>query len=263
MARLGDTSWYHGKSHVGKPKPGNALAPVIKRGQPILTAPGVILPAATPPLSGYVRLTVVDGADPMSIDMLTTGEPYMLPDGYAAGWTSVPRQGRVALPSWTSGIGLRQAIPITMDVLGYRALDVQDEWEALQRLARPLHGARPPVLTINGPVDHQTTRWVISGFAPDQASTKRRGSRMVRQDVLITLSEWVDVNAEKALRRGKPAKDKPRTVITTSGLNTLRKLAKHYLGNGRRWKEIAKLNHGLHSPDRHIAPNTKVRVPPK
>jgi hypothetical protein len=235
----------------------------IRRGQPILAGPGVALPASTVPLlPGYVRFTTTSGPL-MSLDMLTYSEPYMLADGYAAGWDSVPRQNRLTLPKWTSGGLLRQAVPITMDVLARRALDIHDAWNALQEMARPTDGTRPPTLRIAGPVDHRGYDWVIVGFAPDEASTKRRGSVMVRQNVLVTLGQWVDIKAESKLKSAKPAKDKPRSITTGGQVNTLKRIAKHYLHDAKRWKEIAKLNKGLHDPDRRIPPNTKVWIPPK
>jgi hypothetical protein len=261
--KFGDTS-----SHLGA-QPGYTpptLRPFdgnVRRGQPILSKTGVAYPVSTiPPLRGYVRFITTEGPL-LSLDMMTSGEPYMLPDGFASGWDSVQRINRLALPKWTGGVGLRQAVPVTMDVLGWRALDVQDAWDALQRMAAPAGGTRPPALQIAGPVDHPDVRWVITGFEPDAATTKRRGSKLVRQNVLITLSQWIDIKAERLVRSKTPAKDKPRQVVTTAAINTMHKLAKQYLGSSRRWQEIAKLNKGLHDPDRHIHPNTKIAMPPR
>lgn len=233
---------------------------VIRRGQPVLAGPGVALPTSTfPLLSGYVRLTTLEGPL-MSLDMLTYAEPYMLPDGYAAGWSLIERQNRLGSRTWTGGAPLAQAIPVTMDVFRVPGLDIDDAWKALRHMARPPGGTRPPSLRIAGPVDHPELQWVIIGLTPDPATTKRHGQKMVRQNTLITLGEWSEPNTKNALKRTTAAKDKPRIIVSLSG-DTLKKIARRELNDASRWTEIRKLNKGLHDPDRVIAAHTRISIP--
>lgn len=238
---------------------GNHIA--LKRGQPLITALGVALPTTTfPVLRGYVRLTTTEG--PLqSIDLFTTAEPRMLPDGYASGWDLLDRPGVMSRLKWGSGAPLRQVIPVTLDVLHFRGLDIEQEWAALRRIARPPDGARPPALKIAGPVDHKELEWVIVGFDIVD-DTKRRGHRMVRQSVLITVGEWSPLKTANTLKKGKPAKDKPRQITALAG-DTLKKIAKRVLNDASRWTEIRKLNKGLHDENRPIRAGTKITVPPR
>lgn len=246
-----------------RPDPANQLVGLripLRRGQPLLVGPGAALPMTTfPVVPGYVRFTTREGGL-RSLDVMTAGEARMLPEGYAAGWEVIARPGRVSRLKWTGGGGLRQAIPLTMDVLHYRGIDIEEEWQALRQLARPPRGERPPALRIAGPVDHKDLDWVIVALEPLD-DTRRRGHKMVRQSFLVTLGQWEEDKVRKSLRRSKPAKDKPRQVQVTYERRTLKAIAKYYLNDASRWKEIARLNKGLNDPARRLAVGTKIQIP--
>lgn len=228
----------------------------IQRGRPIISLPGVI-----PVLPGYVRLT--DRAGLTSLDLFTTAPPYMLPDGYAGGWESIALTDDIELPKWTGGKLHRQVLPVTLTVHRWPNLDVEREWAALETMARPAGGTRPPVLQLDGSVFHKGTDWTIISLEPANTPEGciRVGDRLVRQDATITVQQWRDPRA-RTLQRTAPAKDRNRVVHVTAALNTLKKLAKHYLHDAKRWKDIAKLNKGLNDPDRHLKLGTTVIVPP-
>lgn len=234
-------------------------------GRPVLTAEGAALSeVATPPLPGYVRLKIVDGAPLRSIDLYTLREPYMLPDGYASGWEDLERPDNVAVSAWRGGAGLRQRLDVTLDVLADRRLDVDEEWHELQRLARPPRGKRPPILRCFGPVEHRDKRWVIAELAPDEETLQRLGDRIVRIDVGIVLKQWVpaDLVDEEtgATRRATRA---PEFEIARQG-DTLKTIAKRRLGSARKWTEIrdAPGNRGkLRDPNRKLKTGTQVWLP--
>jgi hypothetical protein len=233
----------------------------LKPGQPLLVGPGVALPATTFPVRpGYVRITTVGGGALMSLDMLTTDEPYLLSDSYAAGWERIPRVGRVDLPLWTGGALIQQVIPVTLHVLKWRGLDIEKEWKALRKLARPPGGGRPPRVQLAGPVDHKEMDWTIVGLDIDPASTRRRGHKMVRQDVTITVQQWLNPDARAALDRTTRAKDAPRRAFFTASMNTVKKVAKHY---HVRWQAIRDTpgNKGLGDPDYKHPAGTVVWLP--
>lgn len=232
----------------------------LRWGQPVLTAHGQALSPTTIPVHrGYVRLTVTEG-QPFSLDLLTSSEPYLLPESFAAGWDQIERQGRTDLPIWRRGGLLRQAIPITMDVLKWRGVDIEDEWKALRALARPANARRPPVLKLAGPVDHKELTWTIVGLEPDAESTKRRGHKMVRQSAVITVQQWHDSKNDVVdLHTTKATPDRPRKVLSTEALNTPKKLAKHF---NVTVKQLRESNLGLGSdPDRKLPAKTVIWLP--
>lgn len=204
---------------------------------------------------GYVRLLT----DLFSLDILTIAEPYLLSEGFAAKWGTIERSGRIDAPTWNGGALLRQAIPVTMDVLVWPRLDIDDEWTALRHLARPANAKRPPVLRLAGPVDHKELDWTIVSLDIDPATTKRRGHRMVRQSCVITVQQWPGAVTEDTLSTRAPARDRERKVKTTAGMNTVKKIAKHYRV---KWQAIRDLNKGLGDPDRHLPVGTSVWIPP-
>lgn len=232
----------------------------LRQGQPLLTPRGQPLRAHdTPVRRGYVRLTLVEGS-PFSLDLLTTSEPYLLSESFAAGWTTIERTGKVDRPKWTRGALLRQAIPVILTTLKWPGLDIEDEWKALRHLARPPGGARPPAIRLAGPVDHKELRWTITNLDIDPDSTKRRGHAMVRQACTITVQQFSEAETEDTLTTVKAARDKPRKVLSTETLDTPRKIAK---ANGVTFKQLQQVNKGIGSdPDRKLKPKTTIWLPP-
>lgn len=231
----------------------------LRQGQPMLTPRGrALLPRFAPVRKGYVRLIVEEG-QPYSLDMLTTAEPYLLGESYAAGWDNAERPGRTDLPIWRRGGLLRQAIPVILTTLRWPNLDIEDEWRALRALARPANAKRPPVLRLAGPVDHKELQWVIVGLEIDAESTKRRGHKMVRQQATITVQQWPGVKELTELKTTKAALDRPRKILTTADMNTPKKIAKRY---GVSVKRLQELNLGLGDPDRKLPAKTEIWLPP-
>lgn len=232
----------------------------LRRGQPLLTPRGQPLrPDVVAVRRGYVRLIAVEGVA-FSLDLMTTSEPYLLSESFAAKWGTIERVGKVDRPRWTGGGLLRQAIPVILTTLKWPGLDIEDEWRALRHLARPPKGARPPAVRLAGPVDHKELQWTIVGLDIDPESTRRRGHRMVRQAALITVQQWSDTETEDTLTTVAAARDKPRKVLSTEALDTPAKIAKHY---GVSFKQLQQVNKGLGSdPDRKLQPKTAVWLPP-
>lgn len=254
---------------------GGALAPDrlatrtaagLRFGEPLLTRVGRTLPSVTPVRAGYVRLQVLEQrtGQPLglgvALDMLTDEEPRMLPDGYASGWETVSLPGRVNRLKWTGGDGLRQLVPITMDVLHTRHRDIEAEWQVLCHMARPPRGVKPPRLRVTGPVSHKDIDWVIVGF-DIRDDTRRRGHKLVRQSVDITIGQWSETHPAGTLKRTRPARDQTSTVTVSSSRRTLKEIAKYYLNDAGRWRDIAKLNKGLNDPDRRLPVGTKIIIP--
>lgn len=256
--RFGDLSWYSRPGAVQRsPVADLAIQPA---GVPLVA--GVELPpTAFPVQPGYVRLTTVTG-DLGSADYCMSGEAVLVTDRSAGGWNVVERPGRVGLTVWTGGAPLGLELPITLDGLAI-GRDVGDGWRRLMALWNPGHGEQPPVLRIAGHVPGTDRKWVVDTLDLGD-DTVRLGSRLVRQSATLRLLEFVDVDVAKAATRAdakKARKDVPRTVKVTASTDTLRLLAKHYLHDGRRWKEIAKLNKGLHDPNRKLKVGADIRIP--
>jgi hypothetical protein len=123
------------------------------------------------------------------------------------------------------------------------------------------------VLQLDGPVFHGQLDWTIVAFDPttDAETCIRVGDRLVRQDATITVQQWTAGKAP-SLKRTKPAKDRNRIVHTTAALDTLSKIAKHYMGDDKpkTIASIIKLNKGLRSKHRKLyPPSVAIVLPPK
>jgi hypothetical protein len=238
-----------------------------------LTRPqGAPVASATPPAnlpdlrSGYVRIATTD-APWAVLDVLTTAEPSLpLPDG--SGWDRITRPGRVDANVWRSGKPLQFDIPFSMDVLGTKGADVEDEWATLMRIYLP--GKQGRLIKVTGPVTRPDLTWVIVNVAEDRDATKRRGRKLVRIEGTITVEQRIRADVatddDKDSPKGKALVSRPRFATSKSG-DTLRRVAKRELGDGRKWKDIAAMYPGsgapswAKGPDRVIPTNTKVQLP--
>lgn len=238
----------------------------VPNGRPLHIGPGVSLPEQSASIApGYVRLTVVADGEARSLDLYTRSEPYMLSDGYAAGWDLIPRPQRISATVWRSGAPLRQVIPVTLDVFGADGLDVEDEWRALEQLARPPRGRRPPVIKVAGPVQHPGQRWVISELEPDDASIERVGRRIVRIDADVTLMQWVPAELaddDPLPRNQRPAAPGTATVRAGESIRDVaRRAMKTYPGRlPHKALRLARAN-GRTDPAYKPRAGTQLRLP--
>ena len=232
--------------------------------RPVVVEDGGIDPDLQPPLRGSVRFITVERPR-VSIDVRTFDEPT-LPEA-ESGWDIVEIPQDIDLPVWRSGKPLRMIVPIIMDVLGLEGrngiqLDIEDEWTRLVRLWRPPGGQEPPQLRVYGPVTFADRRWVISDLVENRALTKRVGRRLVRvqADVELLATRSTDlVEFAKPAADKKARKDRTRFVDSKEG-DTLKKIAKRELGNGRKANDLLKLNPGVGSVNRTIRANTEIRI---
>lgn len=246
---------------------------------PQIKGNGGLDPDADPPMRGMVRFITagVPKKDRVSLDVQTFAEPT-LPEA-ESGWDVVEIPQSVDLPVWRSGKPLRMTIPIIMDVLGEtrpdgEPRDIEDEWLQLVHLWRPPAGAQPPQVRVYGPVTFADRRWVISDLRENPEFTKRlykqvkgdkdrdRVARLVRvqADVVLLATrspDLVDFARRRDNRRAR--KDRTKFIASKSG-DTLKKIAKRELGNGRRAHDLLKLNPGVGSVNRTIPSNTEIRI---
>jgi hypothetical protein len=141
-------------------------------------------------------------------------------------------------------------------------VSVNDDWQQLQRLWRPVNGAQPPVLQIYGPVSRAELRWVIASVTPDQATVKRIGGRLVRANLTVSLLQYVppDFTSGETGTSAQQAAKKPRFETAKDG-DTLRSIAKRRLGNGRKWTILRDLNPQFQTAGEKIPRDTSVRLP--
>lgn len=169
---------------------------------------------------------------------------FGLGDGYPkvtgwGGWEEVARPKRKGISDWTQAPLIRMPIPLLLD--GWRSSSsVQRHVDILKAWASSRAGKRPPRLKIlSGPVPHTDLVWVIEDLDFDEALLDDNGV-LVRQSLTLNLLEF---EAGEVLKTFTPAQTKKalRSYVVKSG-DTLLSIASKKLGNGKRWREIAKLN---------------------
>jgi len=229
---------------------------------PIGLGPGISLADNTPPLPGYVRLSTGDyGGGYASIDLALTGEAHMLSDSYTGGWSSIERKGNVDATVWTSGKPLKQALPVILDRLHAEG-DVAAEFNLLERICRPQNGARPPIVTINGPALHTDRRWIITDLGVGEDSFVRDAGKLKRVGpFVITLTQHVTIDVKSASKKKAAARTTTVKVKAKQGEDVYA-FAKRVFGSktAKLVHEIVKLN-GLHDPHAKLKAGQKLKVP--
>jgi hypothetical protein len=153
------------------------------------------------------------------------------------GWTEVDRPKQVGFVAWEGSKPRTQTIPLLFDRLPSKRT-VQPEIDALEAIARPGAG-RPSPVTISGPSLHHTElTWVITSleFGDDAISFN---GQVVQRSAVLVLTEFIE--ADVVISRTGKATQRKRTHRVKKG-ERISDIAKKYLGNSRRWPEIAALN---------------------
>jgi hypothetical protein len=209
------------------------------------------------PKAGYVRLVTLTGP-PVTLDLFTTREPFMLAESYD-GISTVPRIGGVGLTQSEGSNPLAQQLDVLL--IANPAGDIEDAWQTLERIARPPNGARRPTLRLGGPIFHADRRWVIRSLEPDEDDLERdalgalrriAATIVVQQDVTASLEG--DDGPTTALDRKVPH------VAHVQAGESIADVAKRTLGSRRRGRELARLN-GLRDPNRRPRKGTELVLP--
>jgi nucleoid-associated protein YgaU len=185
----------------------------------------------------------------------------VITDGYG-GWTVVNRPHRRGLTNWTGRNPFRQEIDIVISEFK-DGTSVEPQIKALQEMASPVlsNPARTPVVRIHGDMlVHKDTDYIIEDLVFGATERNHEKGHRTRQLVTVKLLEYVDGGDVKE-NKTKPGHNIKYRTYTIKHGDTLQKIAKKFLGDYKRWKEIAKLNN-IHDP-RHPPVGKKIRIPPK
>jgi hypothetical protein len=171
-------------------------------------------------------------------------------DGYG-GWETIDRPHDKQLLNWKG----RSAAMMTLAIV-------------LDGFATGGEKRVPPIaIKVNGggalphDIDNAShLRWVIQSIDWGDALWDDNGDR-IRQAATLTLWEWVEPDEIGILKpkKGQP-KDKHRVIKTQKG-DTLKTLAKKYLGSANLWRRFRELNPKFTDPNSKIKQNTSMRVP--
>lgn len=176
----------------------------------------------------------------------------------AGGWRTVPRQGRRPLTVWDGYEPLRVQLVLFLD--GWQempARSVAPQIRSIREMARRVPELdRPPWVRAIGVVPYSRTRWVIEALQVVEDRHVR--GRVVRARVTVTLLEWVDPEVD--LRVERPRRPTRQRTHDWQRGDTLPKLAKRYLGDARRARDIAAANDRIRVWSR-VRPGTAIRIP--
>jgi LysM repeat protein len=182
-------------------------------------------------------------------------------DGFG-GWTVINRPHRKGLTSWTGRNPLRMDIDIVISDFKNGG-SVEPQIQALMEMASPVlsNPTRTPAVKIHGDaLIHKEKDYVIENLTFGLTERNHDKGHRTRQLVTVSLLEYVDGGdlKENTVKPGHNIKYRKYTIKKG---DTLQKIAKRFLDDYRRWKEIAKLNN-LHDP-RHPPVGKTIRIPPK
>lgn len=226
----------------------------------------MIRPVMTSTMKGQPGLLYIISSGPplLIIPGLMGDTPPRMAGGYAT-WEEITRRQRKSLTDWTGTQPYRMTIPIRFD--GFAAGEsIEANIAALEHLGRPEGGRgeqQPPVFQVHtvGQVPRgKNIKWVVEGFDWGDEIKRSSDGKRVRQDVTINALEFVNPDTIEIEKRVSEPKN---WVYKTKAGDTLHKVAKHELGNAKRWSEIKKLNSKYRDPDRTIKTGTHLKMPAK
>ena len=206
------------------------------------------------------------GGNLVSIQSSTTtvraylGEEGARVSGGYGEWDVTERPRDVSMTTWRGRAPFEMELPILLDRFA-TGDSVEEECRRLERLALPVSSRRsPPTIRLFGAVPRAEQRWVVQSIDwGDQVRALGSGSRM-RQYATLHLLEFQP--PELVAPRAKATPQNARRYRARKG-DTLRKLAKKFLGNANHWKQIRRLNPKYRSPTKKIPKNSVLLIPKK
>lgn len=226
----------------------------------------MIRPAMTESMKGQPGLLYITShGPPLIINPALMGEESPQMNGGFATWEEITRRQKKSLTEWTGTTPYRMSIPIIFD--GYSSNEsIEANIAGIENLGRPEGGRgekQPPTFQVHIPGQvprGKNINWVLEGI--DWGPTVKRTSdgKRIRQTLTINVLEYVNPDT---IEIDKRVADPKHWVYKTKDGDTLRKIAKHELGNAKHWKDIKKLNSKFRDPNKVIKTGTHLKMPPK
>jgi hypothetical protein len=262
---------------------------IAQRSQPTTLGQGASL--SKPPPPSKPQYIVFRSEDERYVEVLAGEGAPTISDGYAK-WVAVPRPQRPAITVFSGYEPLTLKVPILFANNPSEQNDLESAIGELEHFARPgaSQGQAEPheagynlktqllriyakdgrgneVPLVPGWV--QGIPFVITGIEWDANPERNAQGQRIRQAGVVTLWGFLgSLYEQDELKqlRAKIAKEKPVVFITTSAVNTVKRIAAHY-GNpsSTAWQEIIKANYGNKrvggNPEKHLPVGTRVKVP--
>lgn len=226
----------------------------------------MIRPVMTRAMRGQPGLVyiVTSGPPLLIIPALMQDEDPKISGGYAV-WEEIQRRERKSLTDFTGTAPYRLPIPLKFDGFANNE-SIEPNIRAIEHLGRPEGGhgnVQPPTFNVHipgGVPRKKTFDWVCENIEWGANARRQSDGQHTRQDFIINALEFVDPDTIDIEKRVPELKT---WIYKTKDADTLRKIAKHQLGDAKRWAEIKKLNPKFRDPNNTITTNTSLKMPPK
>lgn len=164
------------------------------------------------------------------------------PDSGYGGWEEIERARRTPLTDFTGSPLYRVPVPIVLD--GFQeGLSVDNDVRSLVKMARPVRGGPPPIITVDGEIPHNQVEWVIEDLEWGEVIRRSRDAKLLRVHLVVKLLQYVDPDQVDIIKPGsrkkcrKRAKHQRYTVKKSD--KSLKTIAARELGASKCWRAIA------------------------
>jgi len=188
-------------------------------------------------------------------------DPPTLSGGYG-GFRVADRPRKSSLTIWQGRQPFQLTVPM---LLSDRGSSIRDEIHNLDVISSGTSKGAPPYVKVDGAVPvpvHAGELWVIQDVQWG-AIVRRRDRVVIRQDVTVTLLEYVsDATLEASTESSRTPGGK--TIIrryTVKKGDTLGSIAARQLGDQKRWVDVAAVNGFRSSNDLKKFIGRKIRLP--
>lgn len=228
-------------------------------GKPVID-PNTLWPSGV--VLGFVAIATEDKRQAIMVS-LGADQPSLA--GGISNWDAQERPKRRTISVYKGEVGWQITVPICFE--GFKGKVSQErDCGLLEQMAVRRKGEKEPpkvMFDAGGAIPHDRTRdkslrWIIGDLTWGAFATREEDADRIRQDAIVRFDQFTE---DPLLAVGLGEQGKKYEHYTVKEGDTLKQIAKHKLGDARRWRELANINQVRDG--NHLIAGTVILVPEK